>query len=175
MSYQESQMVRVPDRIHVYKVGRIPSDQDETMQEAGNYYHIERSAYWNRFVPGSRVVPTGPSETAGTRVYRGVPNDQQLTELRNEAQAEKQKIVSELGQVQLAKEKLNGMTQGIAHTNEVLQNAQKEMTRLKSENEELKRKAALKDASKSGDSDFSKFEQSGQDKKADDMPTAPAQ
>jgi hypothetical protein len=48
------------------------------------------------------------------------------------------------------------------------------MTRLKSENEELKRKAALKDVSKPGDNDFSKFEQSGQDKKPDEIPTAPA-
>jgi hypothetical protein len=56
MSYQESEMARVPDRIHVYKVNRNPSNQDESMQEAGNYYHIEQSAYWNRFVPGTRVT-----------------------------------------------------------------------------------------------------------------------
>jgi hypothetical protein len=175
ITYQESQLVRVPDRIHVYKVGRMPSDQDESMQEAGNFYHIEQSAYWNRFVPGSRVVPTGSSEAAGARVYRGVPNDQQLSELRSEAQIEKQKIASELDQVQLAKERLNGMTQGIAHTNEVLQTAQKQMTRLKSENEDLKRKAALKDLNKPGNSDFLTFEQSRHDKEPDELPIAPAQ
>lgn len=39
-------LVRVPDQIHVYKVGRLPDG--DSMREAGSYYHIEQSAYWNR-------------------------------------------------------------------------------------------------------------------------------
>jgi hypothetical protein len=177
LSYQESQLVRVPDRIHVYKVGRLPSADDESMHEAGNYYHTEQSAYWNRFAPGSRVVPTatGPGDAVGARVYRGVPDDQQLTELRNETRAEKEKALTELGQLRIAREKLDGMTQGIAHTDEVIRDAREEISRLKNENDELKRKAAMKDTNKPVDTDFSKFGEAGEVRKQDDLQPGPVQ
>ena len=49
------------------------------MREAGNY-HIEQSAYWNRFGQGGRPVVTnrvsvtsGPSETTAAKAYRIAP------------------------------------------------------------------------------------------------------
>ncbi len=123
----------------------------------------------------SRVVPTGPGDAVGTRVYRGVPDDQQLTELRNETRAEKEKALTELGQLRIAREKLDGMTQGIAHTDEVIKDAREEISRLKSENEELKRKAAMKDGNKPADTDFSKFGEAGKVRKQEDLQPGPVQ
>ena len=100
------------------------------MREAGNYYHIEQSAYWNRFVKGGRPVVTnrvsvtsGPSETAAAKAYRIAPDDHELTELRNEARDDKEKAARELAQAELAREKLEGLTQGLAHTDEVIKEA----------------------------------------------------
>jgi len=135
------------------------------MREAGNYYHIEQSAYWNRFVKGGRPVVTnrvsvtsGPSETAAAKAYRIAPDDHELTELRNEARDDKEKAARELAQAELAREKLEGLTQGLAHTDQVIKEAQTQIAELKAQNDELRRKAAMKESEKSPDTDFSKIE-----------------
>src|SRR5258708_21348006 len=93
-SYRESELVRVPDQLHVYRVGRLPDG--DSMRDAGNYYHVEQSAYWNRFNPARQQVvisgasiTSGPSSSIVAKAYRPVPADQELTELRNEARDEK--------------------------------------------------------------------------------------
>ena len=151
VNYQPSGQVRVADQVHVYRVGRLPDG--DSMREAGNYYHVEQSAYWNRFSPngrpvvitGSRVT-SGPSETAAAKAYRVVPDDHELAELRNEARADKEKTAEELAKAKLAREKLEGLTQGLAQTDQVIKEAQSELTQLKSENDELRRKTAAKDS-----------------------------
>ena len=163
LTYRESGLVRVPDQTHVYKVGRL-ADGD-SMREGGNYYHIEQSAYWNRFTPGSRpLVRTGSAVTSGpssssdlAKAYRIVPDDHELTELRNEARADKNKTAEELTKAKLAREKLEGLTQGLAQTDQVIKAAQTEIAQLKTQNDDLRRKAAMKDNQKS-DTDFSKIE-----------------
>jgi hypothetical protein len=146
ISYQGSGLVRVPDRTHVYKVGRFPDE--DSMREAGNYYHIGQSAYWNRFARGARPVvvngvsvTSGPSETAAAKAYRIVPDDHELTELRNESRDDKEKAARELAQAKLAREKLEGLTQGLAHTDQVIKEARDRIAELKAQNDELRRKA----------------------------------
>jgi len=39
-SRRESELVRVPDQLHVYRVGRLPDG--DSMRDAGNYYHVEQ-------------------------------------------------------------------------------------------------------------------------------------
>jgi hypothetical protein len=81
----------IPERVHAYDVGRLPSHDGRSIHEAGTWYHVEESAYGNRFVPGSHavIVTRGPTEQVAVRAYRPVPNDPQVTELRNEALEEK--------------------------------------------------------------------------------------
>lgn len=163
---QPSGQVRVADQVHVYRVGRLPDG--DSMREAGNYYHVEQSAYWNRFSPngrpvvitGSRVT-SGPSETAAAKAYRVVPDDHELAELRNEARADKEKTTEELAKAKLAREKLEGLTQGLAQTDQVIKEAQSEITQLKSENDELRRKTAAKDSGQA-EPDFGKLRQTQQ-------------
>ena len=38
-SHRESELVRVPDQLHVYRVGRLPDGN--SMRDAGRYYHVE--------------------------------------------------------------------------------------------------------------------------------------
>jgi hypothetical protein len=149
VAYHGSELVRVPDRTHVYKVGRLPDG--DSMREAGNYYHVEQSAYWNRFLRNGRAaltnkasVKSGPSETVAAKVYRVVPDEHELTELRNEAREDKEKAAQELAQAKLAREKLQGLTQGLAHTDQIIKEAQTQIAELKAQNE-LRRKAAVKE------------------------------
>ena len=135
------------------------------MREAGNYYHIEQGAYWNRFVRGGRPIVTngasqtsGPTETAAAKAYQIAPDDRELTELRNEARDDKEKAAQELAQAKLAREKLEGLTQGLAHTDQIIKEAQTRIAELETQNDELRRKAAVKEDRKSRDTDFSKFE-----------------
>jgi hypothetical protein len=166
VNYQPSGQVRVADQVHVYRVGRLPDG--DSMREAGNYYHVEQSAYWNRFSPnprpvvitGSRVT-SGPSETAAAKAYRVVPDDHELAELRNEARTDKEKTADELAKAKLAREKLEGLTQGLAQTDQVIKEAQSEITQLKSENDELRRKTAAKDSGQA-EPDFGKLRQTQQ-------------
>jgi hypothetical protein len=163
VTYTGNELLRVPDQTHVYKVGRLPDG--DSMREAGNYYHIEQSAYWNSFVRGGRPVVTnrasqtsGPNETAAAKAYRIAPDDHELTELRNEARDDKEKAARELAQAKLAREKLEGLTQGLAHTDQVIKEARNRIAELEAQNDELRRKAAVKEDRKSRDTDFSKFE-----------------
>jgi hypothetical protein len=169
ITYQGNGLVRVPDQTHVYKVGRLPDG--DSMREAGNYYHIEQSAYWNRFVKGGRPivanrvsVTSGPSETAAAKAYRIAPDDHELTELRNEARDDKEKVAQELAQTKLAREKLEGLTQGLAHTDQVIKEAQTRIAELETQNDELRRKAAVKEDRKSQNTDFSNFERMSKSK-----------
>jgi predicted RNase H-like nuclease (RuvC/YqgF family) len=149
------------------------------MREAGNYYHVEQSAYWNRFNPaGRQVVISGASITSGptssivAKAYRPVPDDQELTELRNEARDEKDKVVHELEKAKLAREKLEGLTQGLAQTDQVIKEAQTEISELKAQNDDLRRKAAMKDGEKS-DRDFGKIEAMSKRSKTDGLQLGP--
>src|ERR1700747_3373035 len=89
------------------------------------------------------------------------PDDQELTELRNEARDEKDKVVYELAKAKLARKKLEGLTQGLAQTDQVIKEAQSEITQLKSENDELRRKTAAKDRGQA-EPDFGKLRQTQQ-------------
>jgi hypothetical protein len=168
-TYQGNALVRVPDQTHVYKVGRLPDG--DSMREAGNYYHIEQSAYWNRFARGARRVVTngvsvtsGPSENAAAKAYRIAPDDHELTELRNEARDDKEKAAQELAKAKLAREKLEGLTQGLAHTDQVIKEARNRIAELETQNDELRRKAAVKEDRKSQNTDFSNFERMSKSK-----------
>ena len=86
------------------------------------------------------------------------PDDHELIELRNEARDDKEKAAQELAQAKLAREKLEGLTQGLAHTDQVIKEAQTRIAELKTQNDELRRKAAVKEDKKSQETDFSKFE-----------------
>src|SRR6266446_9733374 len=178
LTYQGNALVRVPDQTHVYKVGRLPDG--DSMREAGNYYHIEQSAYWNRFVKGGSPIVTnrvsvtsGPSETAAAKAYRIAPDDHELTELRNEARDDKEKAAQELAQAELAREKLEGLTQGLAHTDQIIKEAQTRIAELETQNDELRRKAAINDGDKSADSDFSKFEGMSKQSKTEGLQPGP--
>src|SRR5260221_14604074 len=126
------------------------------MREAGNYCHIEQGAYWNRFVRGGHPVvtngasqPSGPTETAVAKAYRIAPDDHELTELRNEARDNKEKAALALAQAKLAREKLEGLTQGLAHTDQVIKEPQTRIAELETQNDELRREAVVKEDRKS--------------------------
>jgi hypothetical protein len=178
ITYQGNGLVRVPDQTHVYKVGRLPDG--DSMREAGNYYHIEESSHWNRFVKGGRPIVTnrvsvtsGPTETAAAKAYRIAPDDHALTELRNEARDDKEKAALALAQAKLAREKLEGLTQGLAHTDQVIKEAQTRIAELETQNDELRRKAGVKEDRKSQNTDFSKFEGMSKQSKTDGLQPGP--
>jgi hypothetical protein len=100
------------------------------------------------------AVTSGPSSSSDlAKAYRVVPDDHELTELRNEARADKDKTAEELTKAKLAREKL----EGLAQTDQVIKAAQTEIAQLKAQNDDLRRKSAMKDNQKS-DTDFSKIE-----------------
>ena len=176
-SHRESVLVRVPDQLHVYQVGRLPDG--DSMRDAGKYYHVEQSAYWNRFNSAGRPVTinggalvSGPSSIVAAKVYRVVPDDQQLTELRNEARDEKDKVVQELEKAKITREKLEGLSQGLAQTDQVINEARNEISELKAQNDDLRRKAAMKDTGKL-DRDFGKIEGMSKGAKTDGLQPGP--
>ena len=154
-------MSSIAGRVHAYDVGRLPSHDGRLIHEAGTWYHVEQSAYGNRFVPGLHVVITsGPTDQVAVRAYRPVPNDPQVTELRNEALEEKRRAADALGQIELAKEKLGVATQNAQKTNEIIAQAMNKVRALHDENEALKRELELdKPKAQRPAADFSKFEQ----------------
>ena len=79
-------------------------------------------------------------------------------EWEQQAALARQKCEQELAQAKLAREKLEGLTQGLAHTDQVIKEAQTRIAELETQNDELRRKAAVKEDRKSQNTDFSKFE-----------------
>src|SRR5260370_35196082 len=47
LTYHETGLVRVPDQLHVYRVGRLPDG--DSMRDAGSYNNVEQSASCTRF------------------------------------------------------------------------------------------------------------------------------
>ena len=105
-------------------------------------------------------------------VYRVVPDDHELTELRNEARDEKDKVLQELEKAKITREKLEGLTQGLAQTDQVIKEAQTEISELKAQNADLRRKAAMKDTGKL-DRDFGKIEGINKRSKIDSLQPGP--
>src|SRR6266481_3363572 len=93
-------------------------------------------------------------------------------ELRNEARDDKDKVVQELERAKVAREKLEGLTQGLAQTDQVIKEAQTEISDLKAQNDDLRRKAAMKDAEKL-DRDFGKIEGMSKRSKTDGLQPGP--
>jgi len=155
----------ISERVHAYDVGRLPSHDGRSVSEAGRWYHVEQSAYGNRFVPGSHaVITSGPADHVAVRAYRPVPNDPQVTELRNEALEEKRRAADALDQIELAKEKLGVATKNAQKTNEIIAQAMNKVRALRDENEALKRDLELTKAKGQGPAaDFSKFEQAAKE------------
>src|SRR5260370_35919030 len=121
------------------------------MRDGGNDYHVEPRAYWNRFTPTRQQVvisgasiTSGPSSSIVAKAYRPVPGDQELTELRNEARDDKDKVAQELQRAKFAREKLEGLTQGLAQTDQVIKEARTEISELTAQKADLLRKAAVK-------------------------------
>ena len=156
----------ISERVHAYNVGRLPSHDGRLIHEAGRWYHVEQSAYGNRFVPGSHavIVTRGPTDQVAVRAYRPVPNDPQVTELRNEALEEKRRAADALSQIELAREKLGVAAQNAQKTNEIIAQAMNKVRALHDENEALKRELELNRSKAQGPAaDFSKFEQAAKD------------
>ena len=105
-------------------------------------------------------------------MYRVVPDDQQLTELRSEARDEKDKVVQELEKAKITREKLEGLSQGLAQTDQVINEARNEISELKAQNDDLRRKAAVKDTGKL-DRDFGKIEGMSKRSKTDGLQPGP--
>jgi hypothetical protein len=101
-----------------------------------------------------------------------VPDDQQLTELRNEARDEKDKVVQELEKANIAREKLEGLTHGLVQTDQVINEARNEISELKAQNDDLRRRAAMKDTEKL-DRDFGKIEGMSKRSKIDGLQPGP--
>ena len=148
-------------------------------RDAGNYYHVEQSTYWNRFSSAGRPIAinrgalvSGPSSIVAAKTYRVVPDDQQLTELRNEARDEKDKVVQELEKANIAREKLEGLTHGLVQTDQVINEARNEISELKAQNDDLRRRAAMKDTEKL-DRDFGKIEGMSKRSKIDGLQPGP--
>ena len=102
-----------------------------------------------------------------------MPDDHELTELRNEVRDDKAMAAQELAQAKLAREKLEGLTQGLAHTDQVIKEAQTRIAELETHNDELRRKAAVKEDRKSQDTDFSKFEGMSKGSKTEGLQPGP--
>ena len=101
-----------------------------------------------------------------------MPDDQQLTELRNEARAEKDKVLQELEKAKITRDKLEGLTRGLAQTDQMINEARNETSELKAQNDDLRRKAAMKDTGKL-DRDFGKIEGLSKRSKIDGLQPGP--
>jgi hypothetical protein len=70
---------RVPDEVHAYAVGRLPSG--EGMDEAHLYYRIDQSAHWDLRLPAKKqatALTTGPKEVFYPPTYQPPPHDQRV-------------------------------------------------------------------------------------------------
>src|SRR5258708_9008616 len=93
-------------------------------------------------------------------------------ELGKEARDDKGKVVQERQRAKFAREKLEGLTQGLAQTDQVSKEARTEISELKTQNDDLRRKAAMKDAEKL-DRDFGKIEGMSKRSKTDGLQPGP--
>ena len=81
-------------------------------------------------------------------------------------------FVRELEKAKIAREKLEGLTQALTQTDQVIKEARTEISELKAQNDDLRRKAAMKDTEKL-DRDFGKIEGMSKRSKTDGLQPGP--
>ena len=85
----DSNKVRIPDRVHAYSVGRLPTADGLAMNEAHQYYLIEDSAHWDQRLPDHPMQSSGPLGKFAPPTARRVAVSKEVhaAEAQNEALA----------------------------------------------------------------------------------------
>lgn len=141
----DSEKVRIPDRVHAYNIGRLPTHDRMGMDEAHKYYRIEESAHWDLRLPNKPMRSTGPVTAFRPPTARKMPYSKEL----DSAQANLNEVTGKLMQAregyltakgELQKRALDAeKSETLAATYQNLLRSEKEENeRLKTENERLR-------------------------------------
>ena len=141
----DSNKVRIPDRIHAYSVGRLPTADGLAMNEAHQYYRIEDSAHWDQRLPDHPMQSSGPLGKFAPPTARRVAVSKEVhaAEAQNEALAESMTQARETYRTaakQLQSQSLNAeKTRAVADTyRTLLDTSRAENTQLRAENDRLR-------------------------------------
>lgn len=79
--------VRVPDVVHAYAIGRLPTKDGKGMDEAHTYYRIEESAHWDERLPSRPLATTGPVDHLESPTARHLPASKELAAAEDQARS----------------------------------------------------------------------------------------
>ncbi len=141
----DSNKVRVPDRVHAYSVGRLPTADGLAMNEAHQYYRIEDSAHWDQRLPDHPMQSSGPLGKFAPPTARrvSVTREVHAAEAQNEALAQSmmqardtyRTAATQLKTASLNVEKTRVMADSYRA---LLETSRAENTQLKAENDRLR-------------------------------------
>ena len=141
----DSNKVRIPDRIHAYSVGRLPTADGLAMNEAHQYYRIENSAHWDQRLPDHPMQSSGPLGKFAPPTARrvAVSREVRAAEAQNEVLA--QSMTQARDTYRTAAKQLQGQSVGMEKTRAMadsyralLETSRAENTQLKAENDRLR-------------------------------------
>lgn len=75
---EDYRKVRIPDYIHAYAIGRLPTKDGLAMDEAHEYYRIEQTAHWDQRLPSRPLSTTGPVTAFTAPTARKLPTSKEL-------------------------------------------------------------------------------------------------
>lgn len=149
--------VRVPDRIHAYSVGRLPTADGLAMNEAHQYYRIEDSAHWDQRLPdhpmgssgplGKFAPPTARRVAVSREVHAAEAHNEVLAQSMMQARDTYRSAATKVQDQALAAEK-NRVTAETYRT--LLQTKEAENNQLRAENERLRSAVDAPAAAKPG-------------------------
>jgi len=160
----DASRVRIPENIHTYHVGRLPSRDRREMQEAHTVYRVEQNGRWDQRLPAtpmaSRGVVLGIREPSHDPVPRNevVANEQARqmqfsTELKTrlaELAEKQQKLDAYLTSAPDKNKTIDELQKGKTKAEQDLAALQVELKKLKSDLREMKEQQAMEDALNQG-------------------------
>lgn len=139
--------VRVPESVHSYHVGRLPSYDRREMHEAHTVYRIEQSPRWDQRLPATPMESRGVVFGIREPSHKPVPQDEIVANERSRQLSLSAKIENQLADISSKQKKLDAFLASAPDKNKTIAELQQSRQKLEldlataqSEVVELKRK-----------------------------------
>lgn len=143
----DTSRVRIPEGVHTYHVGRLPSFDRREMHEAHTVYRIEQSPRWDQRLPATPMESRGVVLGIREPEHKPVPADQIVANERARQLDISARIENQLADISAKQKKLDAFlasapdkNKTIAELQQMRQKMEQDLATSQSEITELKRR-----------------------------------
>jgi len=134
----DSSRVRLPEDVHAYHVGRLPSYDRREMSEAHTVYRVERSARWDQRLPATPMTSRGVVFGINEPTHHPVPADQLVSNERSRQLDISTKLEQRIADLTAKTQKVDAFLASAPDKNKTIQELQQAKAKAEAELNSLK-------------------------------------